>query len=69
MSAMQWERPSVVVVQSHIAGPLGTGLFVEIREATSRTLIASFDSTKVAARWLGDQGYRWVTGSSGLWSK
>ena len=44
-------------------------LFVEIDDISSRAWkpVAAFASLKAAAKWLEDEGYRYVHGSNGIW--
>ena len=44
-------------------------LFVEIDDISNRVWkpIAAFASLKAAAKWLEDEGYRYVHGSNGIW--
>lgn len=44
-------------------------LFVEIDDITSKIWkpIAAFASLKAAARWLEDEGFKYVHGSNGIW--
>lgn len=44
-------------------------LFVEIDDITSKVWkpIAAFASLKAAAKWLEDEGFKYVHGSNGIW--
>lgn len=50
--------------------PSRSDLFVEIDDISSPVWkpVAAFASLKAAARWLEDQGFKYVHGSNGIWT-
>ena len=44
-------------------------LFVEIDNAKDGSPVAAFASTKQAAQWLTEEGFAYVVGTNGVWSR
>jgi hypothetical protein len=44
-------------------------LFVEIDNAKDGSPVAAFASTKQAAQWLTEEGFAYVRGTNGIWSR
>jgi hypothetical protein len=44
-------------------------LFVEIDSAKDGSPVAAFASIKQAAQWLQDEGFSYVLGTNGVWSR
>jgi hypothetical protein len=44
-------------------------LFVEIDNAKDGSPVAAFASTKQAAQWLTEEGFAYVLGTNGIWSR
>jgi len=44
-------------------------LFVEIDNAKDGSPVAAFASTKQAAQWLTEEGFSYVLGTNGIWSR
>ena len=64
-------RPTSVRVTHRITHnhPALADLFVEIDNAADGWPVAAFASIKQAAQWLQDEGFTYVTGTNGIWSR
>jgi hypothetical protein len=49
--------------------PVLSDLFVEIDNAKDGSPVAAFASIKQAAQWLQDEGFSYVLGTNGIWSR
>lgn len=63
-------EPETVVVRHTVTRAGGPpAAHCSIRDVATGDLCAEFASTRWAAVWLEARGFRYVTGSSGLWSR
>lgn len=60
-------KVNILATDNH---PSRSDLFVEIDDISSPVWkpIAAFASLKAAARWLEDEGFKYVHGSNGIWT-
>lgn len=60
-------KVNILTTDNH---PSRSDLFVEIDDISSPVWkpIAAFASLKAAARWLEDEGFKYVHGSNGIWT-
>ena len=60
-------KVNILATDNH---PSRSDLFVEIDDISSPAWkpIAAFASLKAAARWLEDEGFKYVHGSNGIWT-